>query len=469
MISVDRQSPSPLYRQVYDSVRNEILDGAWKPGEKIPSVRDVVGQLRIARNTVANAYQQLCAEGYIESRQGAGYFVADTSFDLLRTRRDQGHDLEDCEEEAPLAANAWKYDFAYGAMRAGSFPVNTWRKLASEVLYSDCRIEMASYGEHRGVWALRQELARYLNRSRDVRCRPEQIILTSGVQQSVNRLLLLFDPASDLFAMEDPGFPPVRMVVQDARFPLCPVPCDEGPQAYLDALERCKPKLIYATPSHQMPMGSHQSLDMRLKLLELAMREDAYIIEDDYDSIFRFDSLPIPTLKSLDTADRVIYLGTFSKILSPALRLGYLVLPSHLLKRYRGRFERYRCGIPWLEQETLRLFMERGCWARHVRRVEHDVRARHALLIKELKRQMPRKVDLLGSEAGLHLLLRVRNGMDQEELVAAAARNEVRICPTRAYWNDPQQSPNDLVMLGYSSIEKDAIEEGVHRLKEAWF
>lgn len=354
-------------------------------------------------------------------------------------------------------------------MAADAFCADTWRKLSTESLYSPEATDLARYGEPFGLYGLRSELARYLERSRNVSCRPDQIMLTSGIQESMIRLLMLFDPVADSFAMEDPGFPPVREVVRNMRYSLRYVTCDRGSQAYLESLAASNARLVYTTPSHQMPMGTCQGLETRLRLLELAVENGSYLIEDDYDSIFRFDSQPLPTLCSLDANERVIYCGTLSKILSPALRVGYIVFPEHLLRRVADKMPLCRCSVSWIEQETLRLFMERGHWQRFVRRVEHRVRGQHAALVHELKVQMPGEVEVVGGDAGLHLLLRVSNGMSQDELVKSALDQGVRIGKTSQYWQDPAAAPGNLVMLGFASVAEDRIPEGVSRLRQAWF
>ena len=469
MIRVDKSIDMPLYKQVYESVRRDILDGVWKPGEKIPSIRNMMSDLDVSRNTVVNACQQLYAEGYIESRHGAGYFVSDISFDVLR--RPSANDTEPKRLEEPHEEPPRQYacDFSYGNLHPATFPMNTWRKLANEVLNDGNAFDMTSYGDYRGDARLRYEIARYLERSRGVTCSIDQIVLTSGVQQSVERLLKLFNPSSDGFAMEEPGFQGVRTVALDSGFRLETFPSDAPGDTWLDVLADKDFKIAYVTPANQMPMGTYQTLDERMRLLELTLKKDAYLLEDDYDSIYRFNMLPIPTLRSLDRWGRVIYMGTFSKVVSPALRIGYLVLPQELLAHYCARFERYRCTVPWLEQEVLRLFMQRGYLERHARRIELDVRSRHDALVTELKRQMPPEVSVIGSESGLHLLAHVRNGMNQEQLVAAAERNGVRVMGTRRYWNDPADAPDDLVMLGYASARKNEIPEGVRLLRETWF
>lgn len=469
MIRVDKNSDTPLYRQVYDSIRQDILDGVWKPGEKIPSIRNLMADLSVSRNTVVNACQQLYAEGYIESRHGAGYFVSDISFDILRRPGLSDQAPARLEEPRDAEPKSYACDFSYGNLQPSTFPMNTWRKLVNEALCDENAERMASYGDFRGDVHLRYEIARYLERSRGVTCSTDQIVLTSGVQQSIERLLKLFDPARDTFAMEDPGFYGARVAARDAGFNIVTFPSDAPGDTWLSLLEQSPFSIAYVTPSNQMPMGSYQTLDERMRLLALALRKNAYVLEDDYDSIYRFNAQPIPTLRSLDRWGRVIYMGTFSKIVSPAIRIGYTVLPPDLLDRYIAHFERYRCTVPWLEQETMRLFMARGYLERHVRKTELDVRARHDMLVAELERTMPDDVRVLGSESGLHLLLRVNNGMNQEQLVASADNAGVRVMSTRRYWDDPKQAPDNLVMLGYASAQKEAIPTGVRLLNEAWF
>lgn len=488
-LGIDRGSSTPLYRQVYESVRTLILQGTWRPGEQVPSLREMMRSQHLSRNTVLNAYQQLCAEGYLENRQGAGFFVADLSFDILRSPEARSEDAtkpsleETCLEQhepppsqsalvfpdpaAPAAEHA--YDFSYGNLTPDAFPLTTWRKLCTEALYADNGKGLGRYFSSQGQLGLRLEIARYLERARNVSCTPEQVFLTTGIQQSMERLLLLFDAVTCTFGMEEPGFPPVRQVVRDRGFPLRLIPCHQGPKAYLQALRELKPQLIYATPSHQMPTGSHLGMDARLQLLEHAQLTGAYVLEDDYDSVFRFDSQPIPTLTALDTTDRVIYLGTFSKLLAPALRIGYIVLPKRLLERAQRVLGNYRCGVSLLEQDTLRLFMSQGHWERHVRRMEHAMRDRHGLLVDEIQRQMPDRVTLHGADAGLHLILEVRNGMDQDQLVSSASAAGVLVQRTDSYWDEKSQAPANRVMLAFSAIPKDRIAEGVHLLRNAWF
>lgn len=470
MTTFRKDSKAPLYRQVYNLVQQHIFDGSWKPGQKVPSIQSAMEDYGVGRNTVINAYQQLVAEGYLEARHGVGHFVADVSLDALR-RPDAATVLVPMKETLPgQSRSTLLCDLSYGNLAPGTFPAKIWSKLTAEVLLSvKNEYEFVSYGACFGDPGLRNEIARYLNASRDVGCTPEQVVLTSGIQDSISRVLKLFDPKKDVLCMEDPGFPGARTVAEDANFTLAYAPSGEGETAYLEAIDASRARLLYVTPSHQMPMGTHQSVDLRMRLLESALQTNAYILEDDYDSVYRFDSMPIPTLKSLDRWGRVIYMGTLSKTLSPSMRIGFLVLPHTLLEKYLKRFQTYRCTVSWLNQETLRLFIKRGHFERHIRKTERMAKERHDLLLKLFKEQMPASVQCVGTSAGLHMLMHVGNGMNQEELVASARENGVAIDSTRKYWHDPGKSPDDLVMIGYSGTRLEDIPRGVALLRKAWF
>lgn len=471
MINVDKTKDEPLYQQIYESVRQTIVSGGFKAGESLPSIRSLMNDLDVSRNTVSNAYCQLCAEGYVTSRQGCGYIVSDISADTLPnialtcdTARDRHTPIVVEPQE-----RSYKFDFYYGNLLKGSFPSEDWRRLTTDVLYSMDLKGMTSYNRKRGEIGLRNEIARYLRRSRGVQCEPEQIVLTSGTQQSIEHILSLFDPEKHAFGMENPGYDGSRIVVEDAGFSIVPLRTDAGAEAFLDDVRESDAKLIYTTPSHQMPTGGLMEIGTRMELLHLAAEKNMYILEDDYDSEFRFNARPIPSLQSIDSWERVIYLGTFSKILSPALRLSYVVLPPKLLNAYNLRFKKYYSTIPWLQQEVLRRFMENNLWDKHVRRVVRDVRMRHSCLMECIESEFGKTVQMIGGTAGLHLLLKVSNGMCQEELIEAAAAHDVKVCSTRHYWINPSDSPDDTVLLGYSSASIPEIESGISELKRAWF
>lgn len=495
MIALNHDSDEPLYYQIYNAIRADIATKALAPGQKLPSIRRLAEDLRVSRNTVEAAYQQLHAEGYVKSRSGSGFIVEDLDFSLLIEASKHGgpedgtaHGLSPDEnprpdDETPCAPFVsepfneephFTYDFTYGDRPRGSFPDVIWKNLTGEALF-DVSSKAYRYSNGAGEPELRQEIASRLKVSRGVHCLPEQVVLQPGTQAALSNLLTLFDPATDLVAVEEPGYDGANQVFANRGFRMTSIPVRRGKtQAErehhaCEALEASGAKLAFCTPSNQFPTGETMSLAMRIRLIEWAAREDAYILEDDYCREFRYESRPIPSLQSLDTLDRVVYMGTFSKVLSPALRMSYLVLPPKLLRRWRERFDSYYCPVPWLSQRVVYLFVANGHWDRYTRKTMAEYRARHDVLMKSIKEEMGDRVDVCGGSAGLHILLSTRDGRTQEELIEAAAREDVRVYETRKYWREAPYGLENHVLVGFSSIEKHLIPEGIRRLRKAWF
>lgn len=470
MIYVKKSSSIPLYEQIYQTARDTITSGGVKPGDKLPSVRGLMKELEVSRNTVLNAYDRLGSEGYIKGIRGSGYFVVDRSNDKLRAiAAPERTDEERKSDIVPRASSpVWKDNFCYSNLPSGSFPSDIWRRIVSDILYPKNDVKLSSYGDNRGELGLRKEIAKFLNRARGILCSPNQIVLTSGTQESIERILLLFDNSVHRFAMEDPGYDGVRVVVENRGFALDPIRTDHGMNTYLSDVKNSNAKLLYATPSHQMPLGWNMDAATRTKLLKLVAAKNIYLIEDDYDCEYRFDHPPLPALSSLDHWERVIYLGTFSKILTPALRMSYIVLPPKLMNRFNSVFSSYYCTVPWLEQEAVRRFMGEGYWQHHVDCQMKSVRERHALMLRCLNKHFRDRIEIVNEDAGLHLLVHVKCGMNQDELVARAAEAGVNVETTHQYWVDASRSPDDLVLIGYSSAMDETIQDGVKRLARAW-
>ena len=468
MIVVDKSSGTPLYRQIYESAKETISAGDWRPGETLPSIRSLMSDLGVGRNTVLNAYQQLCAEGYVDAVRGSGYVVADFA-ELMPPIASAGPpDTGAGAIKNDNPTRTWRYDFYYGNLVAGSFPIDAWRKAAADVLCQANSAELTSYAAADGDWELRAEIARYLGRSRGVRCSPAQVVVTSGTQQSMALVLSLFNAGADAFAMEDPGYDGVRRVALDLGFSVRAVRADAGSGSFLEDVANSGASLLYTTPSHQMPTGTFMRLDIRAGLLSLAAEKGMYVLEDDYDSEYRFDMMPLPSLQSIDRTGHVIYLGTFSKVLTPALRLSYVVLPRGLADAHARRRAGYYATASWIEQRTLALFMRDGQWDRHVRRATRAAKGRHAELMRCIAELLGDGVEVIGDSCGLHVLLQVENGMGQDGLIDAAAARDVRVCPTRGYWMNPGAAPDNLVMLGFSAIPESDIRDGVRELAKAW-
>ncbi len=457
-----------MYRQIYQCIRDGIACGVLDPGDKLPSIRKLAAQLGIARNTIDNAYKQLCVEGYVRSRQGSGYIVCDIALDELK-------DIASCstapDDEVPLDSvkEQYSYDFLYGNLCNDVFPIDIWRRLTADVLSQGNARGLATYSTKRGNRGLRLQIASYLARTRGVTCRPEQIIMTSGTQQSIALVLGLFDPARDRVAMDDPGYYAAHAMFRNAGFTLEGLRSDTGPGLFMEDVEKSHARLIYTTPSHQFPFGWCMDQNTRAQLLAHAVQNDAFIFEDDYDSSYRYNSHPVPSLHSMDQWGRVIYLGTFSKILSPALRMSFVILPPSLLQRYEQNYRGTRSTVCSIEQATLQRFIEQGFMEKHVRRTTLAYRKRYLLLMDLLRQEFDDRVKIHEGEAGLFVLLAVNNGLDQEDLVTSAGRKDVRVYHTRRFWLNPADAPDNLILLGFSAADEQTIQNGIPLLRRAWF
>ena len=425
----------------------------------------MAADLGCARNTVENAYALLAQEGYVKSRPGSGYIVQNVAFLQVDADRSQA------PSEKLLGAdeNRVRYDFTYGNLEPGTFPAAAWRAITDDILLSVERTGCDAYNDPFGEEALRSAIAWRLATQRGIDCTPSQIIIQGGTQTSMQNLLALFDGARDVVAMEDPGYDGVRTVVERARFALAPCRVGAGADVFRADLEASGARLAYLTPSSQFPTCSVMPTDTREAVLKWAERHDAYLLEDDYCRDFRYRERSLPPLASMDRRGRVIYMGTFSKSLSPALRINYLVLPEPLRDRWREAFASSYSPVPWLNQQVLARFMTDGSWDRHLRRVQAKNRRKYETLTRVLRATMGNDVEMLENGTGLHLLVRVRDGRPQDELVRQAAEADVAVYPTKKYWTDPARHVSSTVLVGFSSIAEDDIEPGIRALAAAWF
>lgn len=462
---LDDRLDTPLYQQLFDQLRHRIEEGGQPEGSRLPPIRSMAADLGCARNTVENAYALLAQEGYVKSRPGSGYIVQNVAFLQVDADRSQapGEKLLGADE------NRVRYDFTYGNLEPGTFPAAAWRAITDDILLSVERTGCDAYNDPFGEKALRSAIAWRLATQRGIDCTPSQIIIQGGTQTSMQNLLALFDGARDVVAMEDPGYDGVRTVVERARFALAPCRVGAGADAFRADLEASGARLAYLTPSSQFPTCSVMPTDTREAVLKWAERHDAYLLEDDYCRDFRYRERSLPPLASMDRRGRVIYMGTFSKSLSPALRINYLVLPEPLRDRWREAFASSYSPVPWLNQQVLARFMTDGSWDRHLRRVQAKNRRKYETLTRVLRATMGNDVEMLENGTGLHLLVRVRDGRPQDELVRQAAEADVAVYPTKKYWTDPARHVSSTVLVGFSSIAEDDIEPGIRALAAAWF
>lgn len=478
LIAVDKASEVPLTLQIYRQVCDAIASGQLAAGDRLPPVRTLSTTVQVSHTTVENAYLKLSVEGYVRAVPRSGYVVERLDSEFLQTAQRIPHEELDRAKlrragDAFAAENRQggraAYDFSYANLQPGSFPVRTWRQLTNEVLYSNYVPDLARYGFVDEPNSFRRAMASYLNRTRGMHCTPEQVLPQPGTDGAIATALQLFDRNAHALAIEEPGYVTVREVAQRLGFTCQAIPSDQGPDAFLGALRRLHPKIVFTTPSHQFPSGSVLSLQARIELLKWAEETNAYIIEDDACNEYRYDIGPVPSLQSLDARNRVIYLCNFSKSLSPSMRVAYLALPPKLLGRYLELFSHSHPAVPWLEQEVLARFVESGAFEQHVRKMSLGNKKRHDLLLSRLEQQFPTGgVTVSGTNAGMHLYLAVHNGMSQEELLASARAHGAAVYGTKRFWFS-RPAPEDRVMVGFSSIRDQDIAPGVAALRHAWF
>ncbi len=458
-ISVDRSSGKPLIRQVHEQVRMHILRGELKAGEHLPSSRELASDLHISRIVIIEAYDQLLAEGYIESRQGSGTYVAQGTYleEASEEHQPHPHELIDSKKEMNHTI-----DFRSGIPALDLFPRKIWAKLARRV-YTESSHAVFGYDNPEGRPELRAVLSRYLLKTRGVRCHPDQIVITSGAAQAFSLLARLLLSPGDEVIIEDPVTYDVQAIFSSPGTSLNPIPVDEhGMRTNLISADK-QPRFVFVTPSHQFPLGGILPVQRRIQLIQFARTSDCYIVEDDYDSEFRYEGTPVSSLQELEP-NRVIYVGTFSKILSPALRLGYLVLPPSLIERCRSLKRLTDLHSPSLEQLTLARFIEEGHLERHIMRTRKIYRKRRMAVISVLTTLFPDQVHIHGDATGLHLVAEFPGKEFTEQTLMDLKHAGVRIYPVEIHAIRKGYHLNK-VILGYGNLTIEEIEEGVRKMK----
>lgn len=475
---LDRASPQPLHRQLYAALRVAILTGRLRPGVRLPPTRVLAADLGVSRNTVLAAYDQLLAEGFIEGRVGSGTYVARALAETaLHGQALRGHPAP-CPSQlsrrgavlaatsvTPLRSGGPPRAFRPGTPALDVFPGAIWARLLARY-WRRPPPDLLGYGDPAGYRPLREAIAAYLGAARGVRCEPEQIVIVAGSQQGLDIAARVLLDEGDVAWLEDPGYLGARGALRGAGARLVPVPVDaEGLDLAAGAARAPAPRLIYVTPSHQYPLGVTMSLARRLALLEWAGQVGAWILEDDYDSEYRYAGRPLAALQGLDREGRVIYLGTFSKVLCPALRLGYLVAPPRLVDAFiaaRALADRHSPGV---EQAALADFIAEGHFARHIRRTRALYAARQAALVDAARRELTGLLEVRPADAGLHLVGWLPDDADDATLAERAAAHGVETVPLSRYALGAS-GPRGLI-LGYAALDEETIHAGVARLAAA--
>lgn len=456
MFILNNHDPVPLYRQLYNQMREHILSGKLPADSRLPSVRDMAVELSASRNTVEGAYQELYAEGYIYSKPRSGYFVSALDQDAApRTLSGKPgkHDY------LPGPPAIFTYDFHPARLDPDGFPTELWRKCFVESLRQNSR-QLAQYGEPQGDWGLRYSIQSYLERSRGVVCDPDQIVICAGLQQGLDIVAQMLKESHSVVAVENPGYHLPRSLFANHSYTIFPVPVGPG-GLDLNLLKASTSTVVYVTPSHQLPLGYVMPVANRLALIEWADSGGKFIIEDDYDSELRYQGKPIPSLQGLRPGGNIIYSGTFSKILSPALRLSYLVVPHSLLATYRRRYRDYFSAVPLLEQRTMAAFMEQGHWERHIRRMRMVYKRKHDALLRSIEHHFGTRAVVVGQGAGLHVVMQLTGTRKSEtEILDRAGQKGIRLFPFSGFHVSGQPEATTL-LLGFGGMTDSEIEQGI--------
>jgi len=476
LITVDRRGAKPLYRQIYDSLRGLITRGQFRPGQLVPSSRELTRELRVSRLPVLNAYAQLLAEGYLETRAGAGTFVASSLPGAAKTQLTRRPPMfvsanRPVSKEAAVLPRyerpAWAASlgpFQVGQPDLHRFPIATWLRLVSRYSRS-MRVKALQYGDAMGRTDLREAIATYLRTARGVRCEAEQIMIVSGSQQALDLATRVLLDAGSSAWVEEPGYWLVHLALQARGCRAVPVPVDlEGLNVGAGVKLSRKARAAFVAPSHQYPLGVTMSASRRLRLLEWAQDAGAWIVEDDYDSEYRYDSMPIASLQGLDRNGRVVYIGTFSKVMFPSLRLGYVVIPPDLIDRFAAMRQGMDICPADISQAVTAEFIREGHFARHIRRMRPIYAERRRVLIEEVQRAFGRRATVRGAEAGMHLTVLLRGLRNDKRIAAKAAEKSLWVSAlSRLYLTGAQQQG---FVLGFGNTRTSQIAPAVRQLND---
>ena len=457
MLTYDLEQRGSLarYDYLYRCIREDILSGQLRPGERLPSKRSLAAHLNTAVVTVENAYAQLEAEGYLYAREKQGYYVA-----AVEVRTLEG---EPPGQQPEQVQSQWLLDL--GGLGSGTegFPFSLWARLTRRVLTQRGE-QLLRATPPNGVMELRQAISRHLYHVRGISAAPEQIVVGAGTEYLYNLLVQLLG-RDRMYGLEDPGYSKAERIYTLSGARCLSLPVDEG-GIPLEELEPSGCQVLHISPNHQFPTGAVTPISRRQGMLRWAERETGrYIIEDDYDSEFRFTGRPIPTLQSIDRADKVLYVNTFSRTLAPSLRIGYLVLPRTLLKDYESRLGFYSSTVPALEPYTLALFLEEGHFERHLNRMRVFYRNRRDQVIAAIGRSpLAGRCRVMGEEAGLHFLLQLDTSLEDARLEAAAREKGIRLSFLTQYERVPGRAGAHTLVVSYPGLDGERLEAGLETL-----
>lgn len=461
-IVFENNSKTPLYAQLYKEIKKEIEKGNIKAGDKLPSKRKLSSYLKISQITVETAYMQLMEEGYIISKPQSGYYVQEinNTFNF--------NDNSSIYKPTPqnTSKNKYNINFLTNAVDTDFFPFSVWSKLTREVLAENNNL--LKVVNPKGDYGLRESISDYLHQYRGVTAHPEQIIIGAGSEYLLGLIIQLLGK-NNTFGVENPGYHKITKILNIENYNIKYIPLDND-GINIEALKQTSANIVYVTPSHHFPLGMVTPIPRRQQLLSWANEADnRYILEDDYDSEFRYFGKPIPALQGLDREEKVIYINTFAKTLAPSLRIAYMVLPPKLLKIYEDKFLFYSCTVPSFEQQILKKFIDRGHFERHLNKIKNIYKIRRDIVIDQFeKNDMMSNFSVSGEKAGQHLLIKATN-ISEKSLVEAAEKNGIKVYGLSEYYSDGDYNRNNgTIILGYSGFKNEELQIAVNTLCKIW-
>ncbi len=452
MYILNPKNKTPLYQQLYRELKKDIINN-YSVGQKLPSIRKIASLHNLSKNTVESAYSQLYAEGYIESRPKSGYYVSELYFDTFKA-------------PSPKVKNpikkSYTYDFFPAQLNKEDFPLKLWKRLYAKVVTEE--VDFGAYGEGQGLLELREEIAKYLQNSRGVRCEVENIIITHGFIDSMELLAKLSQERYNTFAQEIPGYHIAYKIFRSFGYNIEEIDVDKD-GIVVEQLQKSQAQVVYITPTHQYPTGATMPIANRQKLIAHMQSVNGLIIEDDYDSELSYYNRPIPSLQGLDEHECVAYLGTFAKALSPAIRVGYMVVPSWFMQRYQASYDAHFPSVSLMTQLTLATFMKEGHWERHIRRIRILNKKKHQAMREALLKHLGDSCNIVAEGAGLAILITpTKPHFDWEKLKSLAQKHGIAIYLAK----ERSGGEFEAVRMGFGGFKLEEIEEAIEAFSKIW-
>ena len=474
MPTIDRLSSTPFYQQIYKQIADGIDTGLYPPGKRLPSIRECARELDVSNTTIELAYQRLVAEGYVSARRGSGYTICD----IAKVSKSPEEHLSDAyrktlaeldrEDELPKEANQMRYDFAYDAVDQTLFPFTTWARISREVFFDEPQREACLYNDRQGLLDLRKQIAHYLASEYGVNAHASQILIMPTTRDLIASILGLFEPSETTISMEEPGYNEITYVLRKKQFSIRSIPLYDG--LTWDEAEPilAGANIVFCTPASQFPTNRTMPLEYRKELLKWANANNALIIDDEYGWEYQSGPARIPSIAAMDTTGRVVTLGTFSNVFTPAICLSYAVLPPWLMLRWRERERGKHPQVPWQTQAAMTAFMKQEHWRTHVRKMRTSMFKKRDALVSALEKHFGDRIEIVSGHSSLFVLVQMLDGTPEQELIDRALAAGVRVYPTNCFFDGEVPDTWHYMLVGFAGIPLEDIEPGVAALAKAW-